>query len=127
VRLYRVAVPVSDIAAARAFYELVLGMAADDTVPTRLYFHCGGTILATVDWTVEGRGGMRPNIDHVYFATAELEAVHERATAAGARDVTPIQVQPWGERSFYCGDPDGNPLCFVDDTTLFLGQGAEWS
>ena len=25
----------------------------------------------------------------------------------------------------YCRDPDGNRLCFVDDTTLFLGHGAD--
>jgi hypothetical protein len=24
-------------------------------------------------------------------------------------------------------DRDGHPLCFVDDTTLFLGRGADWS
>ena len=38
-----------------------------------------------------------------------------------------IETRPWGERSFYCLDPDGNQLCFVDDSTLFLGRGAEWS
>ena len=41
------------------------------------------------------------------------------------RDVSAIEVQPWGERSFYCLDLDGNRLCFVDETTLFLGRGAE--
>ena len=126
-RLFRVATPVSDIAAARAFYERTLGMEADDTVPTRLYFHCGPTIFVVVDWTVEGRGGPRPNLEHAYFATPELEQVLERATAAGAQGLTDIQVQPWGERSFYCADPDGNPLCFVDDQTLFLGRGAPWA
>ena len=30
-----------------------------------------------------------------------------------------IETQPWGERSFYCADPFGNKLCFVDDQTLF--------
>ena len=121
------AVPVSDIVASRRFYEHLLGMDADDTVPTRLYFHCGGTILAVVDWTVEGRGGARPNLEHVYLATDQLEAIHERAVAAAAGSITAIQVQPWGERSFYCVDPDGNPLCFVDDRTLFLGRGAPWA
>ena len=32
-----------------------------------------------------------------------------------------IVVRPWGERSFYAEDPTGNPLCFVDDRTLFTG------
>jgi uncharacterized glyoxalase superfamily protein PhnB len=63
----------------------------------------------------------------MYFATDELDAVYERAVAAGAHQISPIEMQPWNERSFYCLDPDGNRLCFVDDATLFLGGGAEWS
>lgn len=34
----------------------------------------------------------------------------------------PIQTQPWGERSFYCADPFGNKLCFVDEKTVFTGR-----
>jgi hypothetical protein len=30
---------------------------------------------------------------------------------------------PWGERSFYMHDPFGNPICLVNDRTLFLGSG----
>jgi len=33
-----------------------------------------------------------------------------------------IQRQPWGEVSFYAHDPLGNPLCFVDEKTLFTGK-----
>ena len=40
---------------------------------------------------------------------------------------SPIEDRPWNERSFYCLDPDGHRLCFVDDQTLFLGRGAAWS
>ena len=32
----------------------------------------------------------------------------------------------WGERSFYCADPDAR-RCLVDDSMLFLGRGAAWS
>lgn len=32
-----------------------------------------------------------------------------------------MNVRPWGERSFYCRDPFGNGLCFVDEKTLFTG------
>jgi hypothetical protein len=44
-----------------------------------------------------------------------------------ARIVSPIEQRAWGERSFYCLDPDENQLCFVDDATLFLGRGADWA
>jgi predicted enzyme related to lactoylglutathione lyase len=72
-RVFRIAIPASEIGSSRAFYESVL------------------------------------------------------AVKAGARVLSPIEKRPWGERSFYCLDPDGNRLCFVDDATIFLGGGAEWS
>ena len=126
-RVFRIAVPVLDIAKARSFYEAVLGIAADDTVPSRLYFHCDDVIVAVIDWTVDGRGEFQPTSDNLYFAVDDLEAVFARARSAGAHVTSPIELRPWGERSFYCSDLDGNRLCFVDNATLFLGHGAEWS
>ena len=126
-RLFRIAIPASQIDVSREFYERVLGVAADDTVPSRLYFHCGDVIVAVIDWTVEERRELHSTPDYLYFATDELEAVFERATTAGARIESGIELRGWGERSFYCLDPDGNRLCFVDATTLFLGHGADWS
>jgi predicted enzyme related to lactoylglutathione lyase len=127
VRVFRIAVPTKDIVRGRAFYEQVLGIDVDDTVPSRLYFHCGDVIVALIDWTVEGRGDFTPNPEDLYFSTDDLDSVYARARAAGATVTSPIEDRPWGERSFYCCDPDGNRLCFVDSTTLFLGQGADWS
>jgi catechol 2,3-dioxygenase-like lactoylglutathione lyase family enzyme len=126
-RVFRIAIPVSQIGASRRFYEVVLALEADDTVPSRLYFHCGDLIVAIIDWKVEPLGPFQPTPEHLYFATDELDAVHGRAKAAGAGDLSPIEKRPWGERSFYCLDPDGNRLCFVDESTLFLGRGAAWS
>jgi predicted enzyme related to lactoylglutathione lyase len=126
-RVFRIAVPASQIARSRAFYESVLALEADDTVPSRLYFHCGEVIVALIDWQAEPSGPFQPTPDNLYFATDELDAVHDRAVAAGARQVSSIEKRPWGERSFYCLDPDGNRLCFVDETTLFVGLGAAWS
>jgi uncharacterized glyoxalase superfamily protein PhnB len=112
----------------RAFYERVLNMPADDTVPSRLYFHCGDVIVALIDWTIERQQPtFQTTPDDLYFATDELDAVFERAVDAGAAITSPIEDRSWGERSFYCCDPDGNKLCFVDDSTLFLGRGAPWS
>jgi uncharacterized glyoxalase superfamily protein PhnB len=128
VRVFRIAIPSVRHSEARAFYEHVLQITADDTVPSRLYFHCGEVIVALIDWTIEERGApFHPTPDDLYFATSELDDVYERAVAAGAAITAPIAARPWGERSFYCRDLDGNKLCFVDDTTLFLGRGAPWS
>ena len=123
-RVFRIAIPAADIDRSRAFYERVLGVAADDTVPTRVYFHCGDVIVAVID---RRSHPFTPTPDNLYFATGEVDAVHARAVDAGAAEITPVDRQPWGERSFYCLDPDGNRLCFVDETTLFLGRGSAWA
>src|SRR5215468_10404393 len=112
-RVFRIAIPSRRHSEARTFYERVLGLEADDTVPSRLYFHCGDVIVAIIDWKVEPLGPFKPTPENLYFATEELDAVHERAKAAGAGDLSPIEKRPWGERSFYCLDPDGSRLCFV--------------
>src|SRR5207247_981458 len=99
----------------RSFYEVLLGVDADDTVPSRLYFHCGDVIVAVIDWMVEPLGPFQTTPENLYFATDELDAVYDRPDAARAGGLSPIETRPWGERSFYCLDPDGNRLCFVDD------------
>jgi catechol 2,3-dioxygenase-like lactoylglutathione lyase family enzyme len=125
-KLFRIAIPAAQLNRSRDFYERVLGSEADATVPSRLYFHCGDVILALIDWSAAGERHFMPLPDNIYFATADLDAAHSRAADAGAREISPIETRTWGERSFYCLDPDGNPLCFVDETTLFLGRGATW-
>jgi catechol 2,3-dioxygenase-like lactoylglutathione lyase family enzyme len=129
-RLFRVVLPVLDLERAVEFYEAVLGIEADHSAPGRPYFHAGGTILAVVDPSTHERE-FRPNPDITYFALSDLEAVYARARAAGAAPFledpdapdNTINVQPWGERSFYCRDPFGSPRCFVDESTLFTGTG----
>ena len=88
-RVFRIAVPASRIEVSRVFYERVLGLDVDDTVPSRLYFHCGDVIVALIDWTVDGRGPFHPTPDNLYVATGELDAVYERAVAAASRRVVP--------------------------------------
>jgi catechol 2,3-dioxygenase-like lactoylglutathione lyase family enzyme len=127
VRVFRIAIPVSDISLSRDFYARLLGVDADDTVPSRIYFHLGDVILAIIDWKVEPQGQFRPIPEHLYLSTEDVEAAYERAKTVGALNISALESQPWGERSFYCADPDGNLLCFVADDTLFLGRGAEWS
>lgn len=129
-RAFRIALPTSDLSRSRTFYEHVLALEADATVPTRLYFHCNGFIVALIDWAVENHdepSPVRALPDDLYFATDELDRAFDRAIAAGAEITAPIEVKPWGERAFYCRDPDGHPLCFVDIDTLFLGRGASWA
>ena len=120
-RLYRVIIQVSDIEAAVSFYGQILEQAGERVSPGRHYFVCGGVILACVDPTADGdRHTPQPNPDHVYLAVADLESVFERIQGLACNWLEPaIETRPWGERSFYAKDPFGNPLCFVDESTVF--------
>lgn len=123
IKLYRVIVPVKDIERAAAFYSQLLDMPGMRVSPGRHYFDCGGTILACFDPMADGDGRESdPNPDHIYLSVDDLEAVFARAQQAECSSLeTAIETRPWGERSFYAKDPFGNPLCFVDSTTLFTG------
>jgi len=123
-RLFRVIVPVPDIEAAATFYGNVLGDPGRRISPGRHYFGCGGTILACFDPRSDGdTWDAQPNPDHLYFAVSDLENYLARVRAQPGSVVhREIETQPWGERSFYCSDPFGNKLCFVDDRTLFTAD-----
>lgn len=120
-RLFRVVVPVDDIERGAAFYATLFGEAGERVLETRHYFDVDGTVLALVKPMGHDRP-FRPNPDHLYFAVDDLEAAFARAQAAGCAGLeSGITKQVWGERSFYARDPFGNPLCFVDQATLYTG------
>ena len=120
-RLFRVILPVTDIEEGARFYAAVLDMPGERVSTGRHYFDCGGTILAAVDPSGEGLE-MRPNVEHVYFAVPDLKAAFDRARAAGCSWLEKrLARRAWGARSFYARDPFGNPICFVDEDTVFTG------
>jgi len=120
-KLFRIALPVGDIEKAVEFYSRVLEMPGERVWVNRHYFDCGGTILACVD-PMSGPESFRPNPNYVYFAVSDLDAVYERVKQAGCKQIDDsVQSQPWGERMFFAEDPFGNPICFVDEGTLFTG------
>jgi len=135
IQLYRVIMPAADIDASEAFYARLLDQSAMPVSPGRRYFRCGGVVLAVYSPLGDNdRGTPHANFGHVYFAVDDLEAYFARAEALGCLDPSTgdgrlpmgaIATRPWGERSFYCHDPLGNPLCFVDRATLYTGPGTE--
>lgn len=120
-QLYRVILPVGDIDAAAAFYESLLGVAGRRVSPGRHYLDAGSVILALVDPRADGQGReARPNQEHVYFSTADLEGARSRAVAAGpSKGPGEIRRMEWGETSFYLTDPWGNPVAVVAEGTEF--------
>jgi predicted enzyme related to lactoylglutathione lyase len=131
IRLFRVIMPVNNIDEAAKFYSALFDQPGFRVSPGRHYFDCGGVILAVYDAKADGDAeGVRSNGEHVYFAVADLEAAFARAervgglssaTGDGELPMGRIARRPWGERSFYLHDPAGNPLCFVDEQSIFRG------
>jgi uncharacterized glyoxalase superfamily protein PhnB len=122
-RIYRVILQVGDIDAAAEFYGRLLEQKGQRVSPGRHYFDCGGVILACFDPQKDGDGfDAKPNPDHIYLAVGDLEKTFERARGLDCTEIeSKIKLRPWGERSFYAKDPFGNPICFVDEKTVFTG------
>ena len=119
----RASAAAADAARARGEDRSLLGLRGKRVSPGRHYFDCGGVILACYDPRADGDAFQaRPNPDHVYFAVRDLESVFCRARKLACQELEPgIQRRPWGERSFYARDPFGNPICFVDEASCFMG------
>ena len=124
-RLYRVILPVADVERAVAFYGTVFQTPGQRISSGRHYFSCGDTILACYDPLADGDGELGDWRFHpyLYFAVSDLEATLARVQTAGGTIDAGIEVMPWGERLFYARDPFGSRICFVDERTLFTGQG----
>lgn len=121
-RLFRVIIPVSDISEAATFYEAILGLTGKRVSPGRHYLDCEGTILALFDSMSDGDGTVTPpNPEYFYIGVDDLEGALARTEQAGATIDSAIEMQDWGERSFYFSDPFGNKGCFVDRPTMFTG------
>ena len=128
--LFRIILQVSDLDQAEEFYGRLLNDRGR-RIPraSRHYIDCGPVILALVNPAIDGESA-KPLPDYIYFAVADLEAIHERASQLKCLSTEDIHgdvageivVRPWRERSFYVRDPWGNGLCFVDEKTLFTGK-----
>ena len=123
-----------NIAEAEQFYSALLAQPGFRVSAGRHYFQCGGVIVALYNPGADGENvnpTAQPNSEHVYFAVDDLRgglctgrtpwADSLRRSAMASCPMGKIARRPWGERSFYTQDPSGNPLCFVDETTLFTG------
>ncbi len=51
----------------------------------------------------------------LYLVVPEAVAFHERALAAGARELSPLSPRSWRHRVAYSQDPDGHVLAFAEE------------
>lgn len=123
--LFRLGVEVGDLDEAIDFYSRLLGIQGRRQAGSRSYFACGPVTLSILDSGATPRPAAKP----LYFTVNDLEPVFERARALDClatelvhdEPADSIAVRPWGERSFYAEDPWGNPLCFVEEGTVYTG------
>jgi predicted enzyme related to lactoylglutathione lyase len=123
-RLFRLNLEVGDVERAAGFYAALLGIEGRLQMGKRVYFRAGAVTLQVVE-----AAAPHPAAKALYFAVADLDAAHGRAASLGCLSADQVHgtpagepvVRPWGERSFYADDPWGNPLCFVEEGTLYEG------
>jgi len=104
--LSAVTLGVTDMAASCAFYD-ALGFEVAYGGPASAFtsYALDGTYLnlQRVERTATGWGRFIVHVD-------DVDAVHERALAAGLRPTMSPADAPWGERYFHIDDPDGHEL-----------------
>ena len=127
-QFFRLNVEVDDLDVAATFYSKLLDVKGRKQAGSRVYFECGPVMLSVLD--VHTVRQPHPLPKALYFTVKDLETAMERARLLGClarEDVHDaegggIVVRPWGERSFYVEDPWKNPLCFVEEGTVYTGR-----
>ncbi|HEV7485245.1 MAG TPA: VOC family protein [Thermoanaerobaculia bacterium] len=126
-QFFRLNVEVGNLEEAINFYSTLLGVQGRKQPGARSYFECGPVTLSVID--VSSVGSPHTAAKALYFTVENLEAAFERAKELGCLSQESVHdapgggivVRPWGERSFYALDPWGNPLCFVEEGTVYTG------
>lgn len=125
-RLYRVILPVANIDDAARFFSALFELPGERVSTGRHYFNLEGTVLAIYDPVADGDDvspKWKPHFNqYLYISVSDLASVFTKVKSwKKVTNVTEIEQMPWGERLFYFNDPWGNPLCFVDQSTVFTG------
>ena len=126
-QFFRLNIEVGDLNAAETFYTKLLGVKGRKQAGSRCYFDCGPVTLQVLD--VSSVSQPHAAAKALYFTVKNIEAAFERAKGLGCLSRESVHdapgggivVRPWGERSFYVEDPWGNPLCFVEEGTVYTG------
>jgi hypothetical protein len=116
---------VGDVNLAARFYAALLLKEGERVSPGRHYFNLEGTILVCYDPKADEDDdlpGWKPHFNqYLYIATVDLEGTFQRFKILLHTGLSgSIELMPWGERLFYANDPWGNPICFVDEKSIFV-------
>ncbi len=106
IKINYIELPVTDLAASKAFYASAFGWTYVDYGPTYSSFEGAG-----IDGGLDGASDRKPSKSGalVVLYTKDLEATQESVEAAGGVVTIPIFTFPGGRR-FHFTDPNGNEL-----------------
>ncbi|MCB9763958.1 MAG: VOC family protein [Alphaproteobacteria bacterium] len=111
---------VREQARSAAFYRAALGVEPRLDVPGMTEFALtGGAVLGLMPEAGAARllgidpGASRAPRAELYLLVDNPGAAHQRALAAGAAELSPLQPRDWGHEAAYSLDPDGHVLAFA--------------
>lgn len=93
-----------DFAASRTFYNDVIGLGGGEGLDWILFF---GGDTREVQLSVMALDIKAQVHADVSIEVDDVDAVHERAVAAGCEVVYPLTDEDWGLRRFFVRDPSG--------------------
>jgi catechol 2,3-dioxygenase-like lactoylglutathione lyase family enzyme len=100
--------PMTDVAASRAFYEGVLGLEVAMDLGWIATFAAPDT--PRVQISVMARDASASEQPDVSIEVDDVDAVHAAAVRLGHEVVYPLTNEPWGVRRFFVRDPGGSVL-----------------
>ena len=106
---------VSDASGAAEFYRRAFGAEEVARTPApdgKRLVHChlrinGGTLMLSDAFPEHGYPVQTPQAFTLHLQVADVQALWDRATAAGAEVITPLDVMFWGDRYGQLRDPFG--------------------
>jgi catechol 2,3-dioxygenase-like lactoylglutathione lyase family enzyme len=118
-RIDLITILTDDVPALVAFYRDVLGFAAASELGQYVEFETEGVRFAICARSIlleaTDHGAYRKHAQGLSFelafpctSPADVDATYERIVAGGAAPITAPADMPWGQRTAFFADPDGN-------------------
>ena len=101
-------------AAIRDFYVTLLGIAP--VMDHGWIVTLAGSASQTPQMSIAREGGSGTPVPALSIEVDDVDAVYDRAVAAGCSIVYPITDEPWGVRRFYLRDPAGTLVNILSHT-----------